>query len=126
MEACIDMLADHGGAIFALVLYCGMELSSAMPPCDKKCQFCKSLRCRQVTAMSEEVGGPGGGLAGLCLVEGALELGVGVGTGRKELHLGLLTSIVTMSNKKSKIYDDTIKLVFATGLSPAATMYIMR
>jgi hypothetical protein len=38
----------------------------------------------------------------------------------------LLTSIVTMSNKKSKIYDDTIKLVFATGLSPAATMYIMR
>jgi hypothetical protein len=45
MEACIDMLADHGGAIFALVLYWGMELSSLMPPCDKKCHFYKILRC---------------------------------------------------------------------------------
>jgi hypothetical protein len=67
MEACIDMLADHGGAIFALVLYWGMELSSAMPPCDEKCHFFETLRCRRVTDMSEEVGGPGGGLAGLCL-----------------------------------------------------------
>jgi hypothetical protein len=126
MEACIDMLADHGGAMFALVLYWGMELSAVMPPCDEKWHSCKTLRCRRVTDMSEEVGGPGGGLAGLCLVEGALELGVGVGTGRKELHLGLLTSIVTMSNNKSKIYDDTIKLIFAIGSSPAATKYIMR
>jgi hypothetical protein len=126
MEACIDMLADHGGAIFALVLYWGMELSSAMPPCDEKCHFFETLRCRRVTDMSEEVGGPGGGLAGLCLVEGALELGVGVGTGRKELHLGLLTSIVTMFNKEIKIYDNTIKLVFAIGSSSAATEYIMR
>jgi hypothetical protein len=62
----------------------------------------------------------------LSLVEGALELGVGVGTGRKELHLGLLTSIVTMFNKEIKIYDNTIKLVFAIGSSSAATEYIMR
>jgi hypothetical protein len=40
MEACIDMLADHGGAMFALVLYWGIELSSATPLCDEKCHFC--------------------------------------------------------------------------------------
>jgi hypothetical protein len=43
MEACIDMLADHGGAMDALGVYCGIEtFPLTTRSCVGKCHFCKN------------------------------------------------------------------------------------
>lgn len=65
IEACIDMLADHGGAMDALGVYCGIRRSSlTVRFASRSVTFAK--HGRRVTDGSEDE--VVGGLAGLGLV----------------------------------------------------------
>ena len=65
IEACIDMLADHGGAMDALGVYCGIRWSSSTVRfASRSVTFAKHRRL--VTDGSEDE--VAGGLAGLGLV----------------------------------------------------------
>lgn len=65
IEACIDMLADHGGAMDALGVYCGIRWSSSTVRfASRSVTFAKHRRLVTDGSEDEVVGG----LAGLGLV----------------------------------------------------------